>query len=158
MNNNQLLMIMKKILLLVALSAVVLAGCNKKPDRTAAKDATASEQTVAANRDADATETPIPQDLIPVTGPTVVDFYATWCGPCKELAPRLEILEKKYHGQVNFIRIDVDEQPELAQAFQVESIPMLFYITPAGVVDTSLGLVPEAEIEEKIASMLGKNR
>lgn len=149
---------MRRILLLLAVMLLVVTGCNKKPDRTAAKNATANEQTVSADRAADATVTPIPQDLIPVTGPTVVDFYATWCGPCKELAPRLEVLEKKYNGRVKFIRIDVDEQPELAQAFQVESIPMLFYITTAGVVDASLGLVPETEIEGKIASMLGGNR
>ena len=147
---------MKQVILIFALLAVVLAGCNKKPDRKAVQDAT-NEQAVSADR-ADDVMAPIPQDLIPVTGPTVVDFYATWCGPCKELSPTLESLEKKYEGQVSFLRIDVDEQPELAQAFQVESIPTLFFITPAGVVDASIGLVSKEELEAQILSMLGQNQ
>ena len=146
---------MKKLMLICCLAVMLMAGCNKKPDKS--QTVQANEQAVSSDKASDTMQPPIPQDLIPVTGPTVVDFYATWCGPCKQLAPRLETLEKRYQGRVTFLRIDVDEQPELAQAFQVESIPMLFYITPAGVVDASLGLVEESEIEGKIASMLGAN-
>jgi thioredoxin 1 len=142
---------MKKsqILIMCGLLVMALGSCNKKPSRkTANNQPTTNEQTV--------TQAPIPQDLIPVNGPTVVDFYATWCGPCKQLAPILEKLEQKYQGRVSFIRIDVDEEPGLAQAFQVESIPTLFFITPAGVVDASIGLQSEGDLEAQIQAMLAR--
>ena len=146
---------MKRLIIISIIVVAVLAGCNKKPNRHVTPEAT-NEQAVAADRAASDIVAPIPQDLIPVTGPTIVDFYATWCGPCKELAPTLERLEKKYKGRVTFMRIDVDENPELAQAFQVESIPTLFFITSAGVVDASIGLVSEAELEAQITAMLAR--
>ena len=147
---------MNRLIFVSILVVSILASCNKKPDRSVTPEAT-NEQTLAANRAASDKVAPIPQDLIPVTGPTVVDFYATWCRPCKELAPVLERLEKKYEGRITFMRIDVDENPELAQAFQVESIPTLFFITTAGVVDASIGLVSEAELDAQITAMLARN-
>lgn len=136
---------------------VVLMGCNeKKPSKKVGDHPIANEQAVSSDKAANDFQAPIQQDLIPVSGPTVVDFYATWCGPCKELTPILEKLEQKYQGRVDFMRIDVDEQPELAQAFQVESIPTLFFITPAGVVDASIGLQSEGDLEAQIQSMLSR--
>ena len=142
-----------KRLTMMCLVAALLCSCNEKPKKTTTPPPATNEQAVAADRAAE-DYLPLAQDLIAVTGPTVVDFYATWCGPCKELAPTLERLEKKYQGRVTFMRIDVDEQLELTQAFQVESIPTLFYITPAGIVDASIGLVSEHELESHITSML----
>lgn len=145
------------LLLLCGLSLVVMVSCNEKPRPHGIGDLpTVNEQAVSADRAANELQPPIPQDLIPVSGPTVVDFYATWCGPCKQLAPILEKLETKYQGRVAFMRIDVDEQSDLAQAFQVESIPTLFFITPAGVVDASIGLTSESELDAQIQAMLAR--
>ena len=147
---------MKKIGLIgCVVLAMALSGCNEKPAKnTNTSTPAAIEHAAPANEAANGAQAPIAQDLIPVSGPTVVDFYATWCGPCKQLSPILERLEKKYAGRVTFMRIDVDEQPELAQAFQIESIPTLFFITPAGVVDASLGLQPEDVLDAQIRAML----
>ena len=148
---------MKKLLLICGFLLVMLCGCNEKPKPHGIGDLpTVNEQAASADRAANMLQPPIPQDLIPVSGPTVVDFYATWCGPCKQLTPILEGLETKYQGRVAFLRIDVDEQPDLAQAFQVESIPTLFFITPAGVVDACIGLSSESELDAQIQSMLGR--
>lgn len=144
----------KGLLILCGVLVLALVSCNEKPKRQTGDLPTVNEQVVSSDKAADDFQTPIPQDLIPVIGPTVVDFYATWCGPCKQLAPILEKLEKKYQGRVTFMRIDVDEEPDLAQAFQVESIPTLFFITPAGVVDACIGLSPESELDAQIQAML----
>lgn len=60
--------------------------------------------------------------------PAVIDFYATWCGPCKQLSPLLEELAAEYAGKVKVYKVDVDKEPELAAAFRVQSIPMLLWI------------------------------
>ena len=57
--------------------------------------------------------------------PVVVDFYADWCGPCRRLAPILRDIAQHYQGEVDFYRINVDENPDIAAAFEVRSIPML---------------------------------
>ena len=87
----------------------------------------------------------------------VVDFYATWCPPCKELAPILEEIEQRHKGEVIFERIDVDQKPELAQEFNIEAIPMLMFITPEGEYQTIVGLEKPAVIEAKIAELLTRS-
>jgi len=89
--------------------------------------------------------------------PMVVDFYATWCGPCKRLAPILEEIEQKHQGDVIFKRVDVDQEPELAMEFQVESIPLLVFITPKGEYQTLTGLNEPQIIEAKIARLLARS-
>ena len=60
--------------------------------------------------------------------PAVIDFYATWCGPCQATAPIMEELAADYDGRVDFYKIDVDAQPELSALFGIRSIPSLLFI------------------------------
>ena len=78
--------------------------------------------------------------------PVVVDFNATWCGPCKRLAPVLEELAKEYDGRIAFYSIDVDKNKPLAQAFPVRSIPMLLLCPVEGEPQQIVGLYPKEEI------------
>ena len=64
-------------------------------------------------------------DLISGPTPVLVDFFATWCGPCKALAPQLEVFAKEHSGRVKVIKIDVDQNPQLAGALQVQGVPTL---------------------------------
>ncbi|MBQ9568315.1 MAG: thioredoxin [Lachnospiraceae bacterium] len=73
----------------------------------------------------------------------VVDFNATWCGPCKMMAPVLEELSADYDGKVAFYAIDVDENPDLAQKFSVMSIPNLVLLKKGELSDSSVGFVPK---------------
>ena len=59
--------------------------------------------------------------------PTVVDFYADWCGPCRMVSPVIESLSKEYVGRVKFVKINTDDNPEIAAKFEIMSIPCLLY-------------------------------
>ena len=79
----------------------------------------------------------------------VIDLYADWCGPCRMLAPILAELEEEY-PEVKFCKINVDNEPALARAFNVTSIPMIAFVKDNTFLDVSVGYVPKATIQEKI--------
>src|ERR1700748_1678528 len=82
------------------------------------------------------------------TTPVIVDLWAEWCGPCKQLSPVLEKLDREAAGAWVLAKIDVDANPRLAQAFQAQSIPMVVAIIGGQMVDAFLGAMPEAQIKQ----------
>ena len=84
----------------------------------------------------------------------VVDFSATWCGPCRMLAPVLESVSEKFQGKVDFYNVDVDDAPELAGEYRVNSVPCLILIKNGELADQSIGFKPEPLIAEWIQSNL----
>jgi len=88
--------------------------------------------------------------------PCIVDFYATWCGPCKTIAPILEELAGKYKGQIYIYEVDVDAEPELAGAFGIQSIPTLFFCPMKGDRQIMQGGMPKESFEKAIAEILLK--
>lgn len=84
----------------------------------------------------------------------VVDFNATWCGPCKQFAPNFEAVAEKYADKALFYSVDVDQHPELAAQYNVQSIPMVLFIRTDGQTATSLGFLEEAEFDTLVASQL----
>ena len=80
------------------------------------------------------------------TVPVVVDLWAPWCGPCTTLGPMLEKAVADTGGAVELVKVNVDENPQISQAFQVQSIPAVFAISGGQVVDQFIGALPEAEV------------
>jgi thioredoxin len=87
--------------------------------------------------------------------PVVVDFYADWCGPCRRLAPILREIAHYYQGEVDFYRINVDENPDIAAAFEVRSIPMLLICPLDGEPKTVVGLYAKQEYIRVINQAIG---
>ena len=84
----------------------------------------------------------------------IVDFYATWCGPCRKVSPILEQLAKEYEGQLNVYKINVDEERDLASAFQITSIPAFLFIPQEGQPMMHKGFLPETEFKKIIGEHL----
>jgi len=84
----------------------------------------------------------------------VVDFSATWCGPCRMLAPVVEALSEEYAGKVDFYNVDVDECGELAAEYRVQSVPCLVMMKNGAFVDQSIGFKPQNMISGWIQSNL----
>ncbi len=78
--------------------------------------------------------------------PALVDFWASWCGPCKMLSPVVDSVSEQY-DQVDFYKVNVDEEPELAQEFGIMSIPTLIMFKNGEVLDESVGVAPEVELK-----------
>lgn len=80
--------------------------------------------------------------------PVLVDFWATWCGPCKTLGPILEKLAGEYNGAFRLAKVDVDKEQEIAAAFQIRSVPTVFLVKGGQIVDGFPGAAPESQVRE----------
>jgi thioredoxin 1 len=86
--------------------------------------------------------------------PVVVDFWASWCGPCRMIAPIMDNLASRYSGRMKFCKINVDENPASASQFQAMSIPLLVFFKDGAEVERSVGALPESELRSKIEQVL----
>lgn len=95
------------------------------------------------------TDATFEQEVEKHQGLTVVDFWATWCGPCRIIAPILDQLASEYDGKVKVTKLDVDANIRTATRFNVRSIPMLIFFKDGRVVDQIVGAVPKNMIQSK---------
>src|SRR5690242_21056201 len=98
---------------------------------------------------ADITDATFEQDVLERSKevPVVVDLWAPWCGPCKQLGPILEKLVAGTGGKVDLVKVNTDENPQVSQAFQVQSIPAVYAIKDGAIVDHFIGAKGEAAVQ-----------
>ena len=94
------------------------------------------------------------EEVIKSGVPVLVDFNATWCGPCKMLAPTIEKLSGEYEGKAKIVALDIDENGDVAAKYGVMSIPTLIVFKGGEVVNRSVGLMPEAKVKALIDEAL----
>ncbi len=131
----------------LAVSFCLLTGCGQSA--TEMNESTANVKHISQEQfKAEVTEAKLP---------VVVDCYATWCGPCKRLAPVMDSLANAYAGKIKFVKVNVDESPEVARQFNIEGIPMLLFFKDGKLVTTSVGLLSKKDLVMRLETLLQSN-
>jgi len=101
------------------------------------------------------TDATFEKDVLKSDKPVLVDFTATWCGPCRMIAPSIEELANEYQGKAVIGKLDVDENPETSMNFGIRSVPTLLIFKGGKVVDQIIGAVGKDKIASKLAAQVG---
>ena len=100
------------------------------------------------------TDSSFDADVLKSSEPVLVDFWAEWCGPCRQIAPALEELSKDKEGKVTVAKINIDENPQTPAKYGVRGIPTLMLFKDGAVAATKIGALPKSKLYEWVESVL----
>lgn len=141
----------------MALSLISCACSNKNDNMASTQSGEVPSNATALTADS-STNTAIDTNRVAVDEKydkiMVVDFYATWCGPCKAMAPTMEEMENKYGNKIEFNKVDIDQSPEIAQEFNVTAVPTIVVISRTGdIIETLVGLQSKERLDQLFGSL-----
>ncbi len=96
------------------------------------------------------------QEVLKAPGLVLVDFWAVWCGPCRMVAPIVDEIAKDYDGKLKVVKLNTDENPDIAGKYQIRGIPTLMFFKGGQTVDQVVGAVPKAQLKTKVDALLAK--
>jgi len=102
----------------------------------------------------DVTSTTWDTEVIKAQGIVMVDFWAPWCAPCRMVSPTVEELAKEYQGRMKFMKLNTDENPDIASKYNIMGIPTLMFFKDGRSVDSIVGAVPKQQLKSKIESLI----
>ncbi|MBV9595019.1 MAG: thioredoxin [Actinobacteria bacterium] len=102
-----------------------------------------------------ATDASFAQDVLQAEGPVLVDFWAEWCGPCKQVAPVLEEIAGEYSEKLKVVKVNIDENPGIARDYQIMSIPTMSVFSGGQVVKSIVGARPKAALLRELSDYVG---
>lgn len=108
---------------------------------------------MAANKPLTVTDSNFKNEVIGADQPVLVDFWATWCGPCRMIAPMIEELAGQFEGRAKIVKLDVDQNPQTAMQFGIRSIPTLLFFKDGQVVDQLIGASSKKALADKLESL-----
>jgi thioredoxin 1 len=94
------------------------------------------------------------QEVLKASGLVLVDFWAVWCGPCRMVAPIVEEVSKEYTGKLKVLKLNTDENPDVAGKYRIMGIPTLMFFKDGKTVDQIVGAVPKSQLKSKIDALL----
>lgn len=95
------------------------------------------------------------KDVIGASGLVMIDFWAVWCGPCRMIAPTVEELSNEYAGKMKVMKLNTDENPDIASRYKIMGIPTIMFFRDGQKVEQVVGAVPKPQLKAKIEALLG---
>jgi thioredoxin 1 len=151
---------MKKILISISLGLMILlSNCNAGNPGKTGNNATSVSGSVIVLTNAEFKQKVFNYELnkewkFEGKLPVIIDFYASWCGPCRQLSPRVEEIAKEYAGKIIVYKVDTDAEQELSQNMGIQSLPTLLFIPMKGKPQASMGAVPKETLVKAIQEVL----
>lgn len=134
---------MKNWFITLACGAVLLGGCSSAPENKLGHAAIEIQST---------SDKTFEKDVLAAKEPVLVDFYATWCGPCKHMSPIVDEVASQFAGKAKVFKVDVDENPMLSQALGIQSIPTLIVFKDGKPIVANTGAMPKSELVSMLDS------
>ena len=157
---------MKKKLFAILCAAAVILGCstgNSGNNKPAGTEETTAENTTSVQKCIHLDAEGFKQKVFDINSetqeylgdkPAIIDFYADWCGPCRQLSPTLEEIAQSHAGEIYVYKVNVDDTPELCEFFEISSIPTLMFVPMEGEPSISVGLLSKSQLETYIKDVL----